>query len=223
MFAKTCPDMSRKDVPPAELPGSVVPRTNAVHSDVPPTDGPQSVVPEADAVYSDVPQTDAAHSDVARTGVPRAGPRRVLIFGLLSVLGAVAYVVVIGTVTAVIPNPLFDRMTPVTVSNLVFWIVPAVLFGPLMASYVVPVTRAACATGERTLAGGVLPFLAVGCPLCNKLVVLALGAGGALAYFEPVQPVLGLASVALLGYALWLRFGRPLGKRSPGSPSSRSD
>ena len=34
-----------------------------------------------------------------------------------------------------------------------------------------------------------LAFLAVGCPLCNKVVVLLLGASGALTYFEPIQPL----------------------------------
>jgi hypothetical protein len=143
----------------------------------------------------------------------RISARRVLAFGILSLAVAAAYLIVIGVVTAVIPNPVFERMTPVTPSNVVFWILPAVLFGPLAASYLVPVTPATCATGERTLAGGVLSFLAVGCPLCNKVVVLALGASGALAYFEPIQPLLGVASVALLAYGLWLRLDRPLARR----------
>ena len=122
---------------------------------------------------------------------------------------AVAYLLVVGVVTAVIPTPLFIRMTPVTVSNLVFWIVPAFLFGPLVASSLVPITAQRCTVGNRTVAGGLLSFLAVGCPVCNKLVVLALGASGALTYFEPVQPLLGLVSVGLLGYALWQRLGQP--------------
>jgi hypothetical protein len=143
----------------------------------------------------------------------RPTARRMLEFGALSLVVAVVYLFVIGVVTAVIPNPVFERMTPVTGSNLVFWILPAVLFGPLIATYLVPVAPATCATGERTLAGGVLSFLAVGCPLCNKVVVLALGTGGALAYFEPIQPFLGVASVALLAYGLWLRLDRPLARR----------
>ena len=49
---------------------------------------------------------------------------------------------------------------------------------------------------------------AVGCPVCNKLVALALGAGGALTYFGPTQPVLGLLSVGLLLYALRERLAR---------------
>ncbi|MEU0171427.1 hypothetical protein ABZ214_39275 [Streptomyces iakyrus] len=54
----------------------------------------------------------------------------------------------------------------------------------------------------RALIGGVLSAFAVGCPICNKLVVLALGVSGALSYWAPAQPVLGVASVALLTYAL---------------------
>ncbi len=47
-----------------------------------------------------------------------------------------------------------------------------------------------------------LSVLAIGCPVCNKLVVLALGAGGALTHFAPVQPILGFLSLGLLAYAL---------------------
>jgi hypothetical protein len=133
--------------------------------------------------------------------------QRVPSFVALSIGAAAAYLLVVGVVTAVIPTPLFVRMTPVTPANLVFWIVPALLVGPLVASSLVPITPRTCDVGNRTVAGGLLSFLAVGCPLCNKLVVLALGASGALTYFEPVQPLLGLLSVGLLGYAVWRRLG----------------
>jgi hypothetical protein len=118
---------------------------------------------------------------------------------------AAAYLLVTGVMAAIIPNPIFERMTPATAPNLVFWLVPAVLFGAVGATYVVPLAPVTCDVSQRALGGGVLAFLAAGCPLCNKLVVLALGASGALTYFEPAQPLLGMASVALLGYALWLR------------------
>jgi hypothetical protein len=55
---------------------------------------------------------------------------------------------------------------------------------------------------KRATAGGLLSFFAVGCPTCNALVVLALGANGALAFFEPVQPFLAVGGIALLGDAL---------------------
>jgi len=135
-------------------------------------------------------------------------------FVVLSISAAVVYLLGVGIVTAVIPTPLFVRMTPVTISNLVFWIMPALLVGPLIASSVVPIAPRTCDVANRAVAGGVLSFLAVGCPLCNKLVVLALGMSGALTYFEPIQPLLGLVSVGLLGYALWLRL------KPPGAPSA---
>jgi hypothetical protein len=48
----------------------------------------------------------------------------------------------------------------------------------------------------------VLSFLAAGCPVCNQLVVLAVGTSGALNYyFRPLQPLPGLASLILLGVA----------------------
>ena len=131
--------------------------------------------------------------------------RRLFGFGAVSLVLAGGYLLVVGLATAIIANPWFERMTPVTVWNLVFWIGPGLLVGLLGGSYVVPLTGQVCAVGERTAFGGVLSFLAAGCPLCNKAVVLVLGTSGALAYFEPLQPVLGLASVALLSYGVWLR------------------
>lgn len=53
--------------------------------------------------------------------------------------------------------------------------------------------------------GGLLGFLAVGCPVCNKLVVVALGTTGALSWFAPIQPVLAVASVVVLAIALRTR------------------
>lgn len=50
-----------------------------------------------------------------------------------------------------------------------------------------------------------LSFFAVGCPVCNKLVLLALGTSGALRWFEPVQPVLSVVGLLLLGGALRVR------------------
>lgn len=50
--------------------------------------------------------------------------------------------------------------------------------------------------------GGVGTYLAVGCPICNKLVVALLGTSGALTYFAPIQPLLGVGAVALLVFAL---------------------
>ena len=52
---------------------------------------------------------------------------------------------------------------------------------------------------------GMLSFFAVGCPVCNKLVVIALGTVGARRWFEPVQPLLAVASIVLMAVALRTR------------------
>lgn len=109
---------------------------------------------------------------------------------------------VVGVPTAVVPTPLFGRTVPTP-----WWAWPtlaltAVLTGLLLATYV----RVAGQDGDRRSArlgtvGGALSFFAVGCPVCNKLVLLALGTSGALTVWQPVQPVLAVASSALLAAA----------------------
>ena len=52
---------------------------------------------------------------------------------------------------------------------------------------------------------GLLSFFAVGCPVCNKLVIVALGTTGARQWFEPLQPLLAVVSIGLLWWALRAR------------------
>lgn len=115
---------------------------------------------------------------------------------------ALATTLVIGLPTAVIENPLFTRMTPVRPLDVAFLMLTSALAALLAASYAAPV---AGAVPGRATAGGFLAFLAIGCPVCNKVVVALLGTGGALTFFEPLQPLLGAASVALLATALLVR------------------
>ena len=56
--------------------------------------------------------------------------------------------------------------------------------------------------GTRTIWGGFVSFLAVGCPVCNQAVVALVGVSGALSWWAPVQPFVGLLAVALLLYTL---------------------
>ena len=50
-----------------------------------------------------------------------------------------------------------------------------------------------------------MAYFAVGCPVCNKLVLIALGTSGAMSWFAPVQPFLAAASVVLMAVALRIR------------------
>ncbi|MCZ4121749.1 hypothetical protein [Streptomyces sp. H39-S7] len=122
---------------------------------------------------------------------------------------AVVAAIVIGVPTGIIRTSLYTRMTPVLWWNYPVWLLSSVLEGLLVATYVragepTEAEAPAAPTRPRTaraLSAGVLSAFAVGCPICNKLVVLALGVSGALSYFAPVQPVLAVASLALLGHA----------------------
>ncbi|MFK0292875.1 hypothetical protein ACIQU6_20695 [Streptomyces sp. NPDC090442] len=116
--------------------------------------------------------------------------------------GAVLTALVVGLPTAVIPNPLFTRTVPTP-----FWGYPslaltAVLAGLLLATYVRTGARARDRRPSRLgTVGGLLGFFAVGCPVCNKLVLLALGTSGALSIWQPLQPLLAVVSLALLTVA----------------------
>lgn len=121
-----------------------------------------------------------------------------------AVLGTALVAVLIGIPTDVLPNPWFTRMTPATTSNYLFWVASSVLTGALLATYVLPRgTRDRIAAASA--GSGYLGVLAVGCPICNKLVVAVLGVSGAFNYFAPIQPLLGAAGLAMAGIALFIR------------------
>jgi len=135
-------------------------------------------------------------------------------FWLVAIAAGIATAVIIGLPTVLIPSPLFARMTPVRPLDYVFWVTTAVLAGLLTATYFPSATGIAitCASKpERLTVGGLLSTLAVGCPVCNKVAVLLLGTSGAIAYFAPLQPLLGAAGVALLAVTLVARL-RALGE-----------
>ncbi|MHB8644487.1 MAG: hypothetical protein ACYDAR_01710 [Thermomicrobiales bacterium] len=135
----------------------------------------------------------------------RTIPRVLQAIGLGLTMG-VGTALAVGIPTAVIPNQWFRRMTPTRPQDYVFLAATALLAAAIGATYA-HARDASCPRQEGKLtAGGMLSFLAIGCPICNKLVVALLGVSGALNYFAPVQPFLGLASVALLGVTLTLRF-----------------
>ncbi|UJA21814.1 hypothetical protein HJD18_02755 [Thermoleophilia bacterium SCSIO 60948] len=120
---------------------------------------------------------------------------------------AAAAALAIGIPTGIVETGLYTRMLPVVWWNYPIWVASAVLIGLTVATYVrigeappVGPDRA-----RRTLGGSALSLFAVGCPICNKLVVGAMGTSGALSYWAPIQPALGIASVALLVACLVVR------------------
>ena len=123
-------------------------------------------------------------------------------------LRAIPYALVAAVVIAVpsdlIDTPVFGRPEPVRGIDYVILAVTAGLIGLIFAIRV-PQDEASEKQDTRTVWGGFVSFLAVGCPVCNQLVVGLVGTSGALSWWAPVQPLVGLAAVALLAWTLRYR------------------
>ncbi len=144
-------------------------------------------------------------------------------FAAHAVLWTIASLLAFGLVAAIIPNPIFGRQVPVEPFAIVVWILSAPLMGLLGATYTSPgaAVPAEPATLVLAPAGGtaadrdgttigavasVGAFLAIGCPVCNKIALVLLGTSGAMTIFAPLQPVIGAVSLALLVATLIWRF-----------------
>nr|BFF07845.1 hypothetical protein GCM10023233_28140 [Brevibacterium otitidis] len=146
-------------------------------------------------------------------------PRRWL-FALAAALVTVLFVAI---PTDLIDTPLFVRDVPPTWWAWPVLIANAVLAGLVAATYVARRDTGAQAeqrSGRLGAAGAIVTFFAVGCPVCNKLVLLALGYAGALQYFAPVQPILALGSVVLLAWAFVTRVRKERSCPLPGAGQS---
>ena len=112
---------------------------------------------------------------------------------------AVATYLVVAVPTDLIDTPVFSREVPPTWWAQPVLIITAVLAGLLTATYV---SRPDGPSRQTTVrlggAGAIVSFFAVGCPVCNKLVLSALGTSGAMQFFEPIQPYLAAASIGIL-------------------------
>lgn len=169
---------------------------------------------------------------------------------LIAAASAVAVGVLIGLATVLIPNPVFTRDIPPVWWNHPVLVLMSILTGLLTATFVRdrPVQSGSAAgdsaagagggpagdpadAGSQTERGGrmgvvgtVLAWFAVGCPVCNKIALLALGYSGALTFFAPLQPVLAILAVLLTGYALLQRLqgevACPMPRRATAAPSA---
>ena len=100
-----------------------------------------------------------------------------------------------------IDNRIFGRPIPPRPVDYVILTVTAALIGIILAIRA-PEGPASEADERRTLGSGFLSFLAVGCPVCNQAVVALVGTSGALSWWAPVQPVVGMFAIALLVWTL---------------------
>ncbi len=125
---------------------------------------------------------------------------------------ALGAAVLIGVPTVIIPNPIFAREVATTPADYVIFVISTILIG---VTWAVPNPGRAPETENRSLWGAFGTFLAVGCPTCNKIILVLLGSSGALTYFAPVQPLLGVGAIAFIVAALRRRVGLLLPPKPP--------
>ncbi len=113
--------------------------------------------------------------------------------GLAVALGSF---VALGTVAALWENPLFVRMTPAGELEVVLLGLLSVLLGTYVA-----VRRPFC-SAKTAGVGGVLGFIGVACPICNKVLLLLFGGDLLLTYFEPVRIYVAAAGVLAVAAAV---------------------
>jgi hypothetical protein len=133
--------------------------------------------------------------------------------------------ILFGLTSAIIPNPVFGRQIPPEPFAIAVWVLSAPLMGLIGATYSAPrlagsvaagasvavPLQAADAVAERRAGrlgtvAGFGAFLAIGCPVCNKVALVLLGTSGALTLWAPLQPIIGAASLLLLAATLAWRF-----------------
>lgn len=121
---------------------------------------------------------------------------KVLGIGVLTALA-------VGVPTDIIDTPWFSREVPVR-----WWEYPVLVLtvALTMAWFAIQVPVAGRRTSGRALGGVVLAVFAVGCPVCNKLVLAAVGVSGALGFWAPLQPLLAAISLLLLVFAVARRW-----------------
>lgn len=102
-----------------------------------------------------------------------------------------------GTVSALWKNPLFFRMTPVGGWEIGLLAVLSLLIGIFVA------IRPPACSAKKTTAGGVLGFLGIACPVCNKILLLLFGGELLMTYYEPVRIYVAAIGVAFAAWAVW--------------------
>lgn len=120
-------------------------------------------------------------------------------------LAAVLSALVVGVPTDVVDTDWFTRMTPVR-----WWEYPVLTLTAVLTGLWFAIVRAEFDERGRVgvLGTSLLSTLAVGCPVCNKIVIGLLGVSGALGVWAPIQPVLAVVSLAALSVAVVVRWRR---------------
>lgn len=124
---------------------------------------------------------------------------------LRAAAAGVLTLLLVGIPTDILANPWFGREIPVR-----WWEYPVLGATVVLTALWFGLQNSRCDQSRMTTpaAGVLLTVFAVGCPVCNKLVLVTIGASGALGWWAPLQPILAAASLALLAGAVVFRWRR---------------
>lgn len=119
---------------------------------------------------------------------------------------ALVAAVLIGVPSDLIDTPIFGRPVETRLIDYVIWAITSALIGLVFAIRLPETHQKEQERNDvRTVWGGFVSFLAVGCPVCNQLVVGLVGSSGALSWWAPAQPFVGALAIGLVLWALRTR------------------
>ncbi len=145
------------------------------------------------SVTPSVAATDPMSATAGRQGAWRYG-RAVAVGVLVTTAMAVP--------TDVLDTPLFSREVPVR-----WWEYPTLAAVGVLTALWVGIGSAQRGAG-RAVGGVTLATFAIGCPVCNKLVLAAVGTTGAMGLWAPLQPILAVVSVIWMAALVVWRWRR---------------
>ena len=123
--------------------------------------------------------------------------------GFYTIIFSSIFFIVFGVVTVLIPNKFFARMASVTALDYIFLVLTSLFLGTYLSLHRYKKKHEGKVCGVAAASGGIGGFLGFGCAICNKLLVLLLGAVGVLTYIEPYRPFIGMAGISLMGFAVY--------------------
>ena len=125
---------------------------------------------------------------------------------LATALASLGVALALGVPTGLVPNPVVALNAPPPAWSRPSLALISLLSGALIATYLTSPVGGATGDGRRragmTATAGVYVTI---CPTCTLLAATALGTGGVATWLQPAQPLLALAAVGLLSFALLRR------------------
>ena len=124
-------------------------------------------------------------------------------YAMIAIGLAIVLFIILGIPTALVPNPFLNyvRMIPATPLDYFFLATTSVLFAVLISLKLY--YKSEKQVGAKELAGGAAGFITFSCPICNMLLVALLGGATIMAFIEPLRPILGVISIAILSYLIY--------------------